>query len=455
MPKFKTKDGTFNVPNVPAAISAFKKKYPDAVEIKEEKKGAQEKFGQGTAKPKSSIDPIEEEERKKYIESQPDTVVDQETYDRLMSLYEKAKKADPTGTKKTKEAKEFQIAYHKALPKEAARIISTAGKKTKKGLEEGRKWWELESNEDAYFGPRTMQYAERLKAFKPGEKRPEFTQAPGITIAKTDKKDKDVGTKPVTEKKKRYIRLGDVPAPFDVRDVINMGLAGYQYANRPAWYPFQATPNVYKENYLLSDPTRALAANAELANIASQYNQAFTGPKSGQLSGIQGTAFKNAADTLAQYDNVNRQVIDRVNSRNAAIMNAFSENQALRRTKFYDDVVRTNQQRVNEERALGTNLAGTITNALGNRAMYYNLNTLNPNFFADPRNAGMVTFTGDPTGYEPNYPSDDEYEKAYQKAKIYSPQNPWDAMKDILKIKGREDNSYNEQIARLKEAGLM
>jgi len=100
----------------------------------------------------------EDTERQKYIESQPETTVDQDTYDKLMDLYEKAKKKDPTGKIKTKEAEEFQKMYHQKLGKEAARIISTAGRKTKKALAEGRKWWELESNEDGYFGPRTIQY---------------------------------------------------------------------------------------------------------------------------------------------------------------------------------------------------------------------------------------------------------------------------------------------------------
>lgn len=398
MPRFKTKDGIINVPDVPAAISAFKKKYPDAVEIKEEKKA------------KSSVDPIEEEERKKYIESQPDTTVDQETYDKLMDLYEKAKKKDPTGRIKTKEAEEFQKLYHQKLGKEAARIISTAGRKTKKALAEGRKWWELESNEDGYFGPRTIQYAEKLKALKPEAKKPETKKpAEKTPQEKVDIKQKEAAVnaarKPFT---KDYLspKVADVRAPWWAQDIIGITGDALSLANTRRYQPWQARAQAFMPEATFYDPTRELAANAEQANIQTQGMAAFTGPQAlaARSAAIQGQAAKNAADIMARYNNLNVGIANQLSQERANIMNTVSQNQANMDTQLHDKYTIANQQFDNAIAMKTDKLAQRYINAVTNRAKTQALNSMQSNYYTDPSMGGYVSFIGDPNKIKANRP---------------------------------------------------
>lgn len=94
----------------------------------------------------------------------------QEQYNKLVSLYEQGKK-----DKKSPAIKEFQHLYHQFFPKEAVEAIQKTTKErgvTSKGKQMGLTKEDilsgkdtgriLESNEDEFFGPRTIQYMSNI-----------------------------------------------------------------------------------------------------------------------------------------------------------------------------------------------------------------------------------------------------------------------------------------------------
>ena len=357
----------------------------------------------------------EDTERQKYIESQPETTVDQETYDKLMDLYEKAKKKDPTGKIKTKEAEEFQKMYHLKLGKEAARIISTAGRKTKKGIAEGRKWWELESNEDGYFGPRTMQYAEKLKALKPKEKEKEPEKGlPELTVKEKETTPAEAQT---VNRYNPQAVLGNKRAPWWLQDIIKVSGAAADSARIKKYQPWQATPGYSLPDATFYDPTRELAANTEAANLAMQAQQAFTNPQqlAAASSLAQGQMAKNAADIMGRYNNLNVTLANQLNQQRTDIMNTASANQAGMNTQLYDKYTTVNQQFDNSKALARQKLRQSYIDAITNKAKTQALNTLYPNFYTDPSSGGYVY--ADPN-YDPNptVPKDDkEFDEAYKK----------------------------------------
>lgn len=414
MPRFKIKDGSIIVvPDIPEAIKAFKKKYPDAVEVKEAKKEEKPKTGSsaGTtqgSKPKTSVDlfPEEEEDRKKWIASNPDSTVDDATYDRLVKLYEKAKKADPTGTKQTKEAEEFQREYHKVLPQTAHKILSEHPKKTRKALDKNLKWWDLEGNVDSYFGPRTKRYFEELKKKKPEAKKEEPAKTPAPTV------NIKPGTKIPETTKTTYTKRYTVPpppptnAPWWMQDIVKTTGAALDLARINRYMPWQATPETYLPEATFYDPTRELAANAEQANIQTQGLAAFTGPQalSARSSAIQGQAAKNAADIMARYNNLNVGIANQLSQERSNIMNQAAMNKANMDTQLWDKYTIANQQFDNAKNMARQNLRQSYIDAITNRAKTQALNTLYPNYYTDPSTGGFVQFRGDPNKIRANRP---------------------------------------------------
>ena len=134
------------------------------------------------------------------------TTQDEDRYNEIMDLYEKAKKAG----KKSTAAKRLQEKFHEYYPDIAEDIILGEGTVTKKAEQMGYKTIDdlkkagtskiLESNVDEYFGPRTERYISKLSSRR--KKTPPLTRhtvttqpAPPTTTPKT--------TQPAVEAKKR------------------------------------------------------------------------------------------------------------------------------------------------------------------------------------------------------------------------------------------------------------
>lgn len=410
-----------------------------------------------------SLTPEELERRKQTALTAPETYVTQEQYDELEKLYKRAEAADAKNPgKKNKETEEFQKAYHALLPDEAKRVIASETDLTAKGKErlreairtgKARDPYNLEDNVDGYFGKRTKQYWQKLKK---ATATPEA--APDVTIKTTptepNKKRDPFKTNPPR------IRT-DVPAPFDIRDIASMARAFYKKGDVQTMYPWQAIPQTFIPQWIPAPPERELAYNTEQANLANQYAAAFSGFQPGAASLVQGKALANAANVMDRY---NQRNIDGYNQYQAGlsnILNTAAQNKAKLATDLYDKYQIANQQTINTKDKRGADMFNTGMNALGNRASWHAINTLNPNFYANPLQAGMINFTGDPNQIYASNKSADELDSLYEKAKKYSPGDPASMMRALLSSKkqatsvNEDDNEYANEIARLRASGLL
>jgi hypothetical protein len=408
-----------------------------------------------------SLTPEELEKRRQTALTAPETYVTQEQYDELEKLYKRAEAADLKNPgKRNKETEEFQIAYHKLLPDEAKRVIASEPELTAKGKErlreairtgKARDPYNLEDNIDGFFGKRTKQYWQKVK--KAQEK-----PTPDATV-KIVPKEENAKRDPFKTNSPR-IRT-DVPAPFDIRDIASMARAFYKKGDVQTMYPYQAIPQTFIPQFIPATPDRELAYNTEQANLANQYAAAFTGFQPGAASLVQGKALANAANIMDRY---NQRNIDGYNQYQAGlsnILNNAAQNKAKLATDLYDKYQIANQQTINTKDKRGADLFNTSMNALGNRASWHAINTINPNFYANPLQAGMINFTGDPNQIYASNKSADELDSLYQRAKKYSPGDPASMMRALLSSKkqatsaNEDDNEYANEIARLRASGLL
>ncbi|TXG78740.1 hypothetical protein E6Q11_00380 [Candidatus Dojkabacteria bacterium] len=184
-------------------------------------------------------------------------------------------------------------------------------------------------------------------------------------------------------------------APWWLQDIINTAGAAGDYFRAKKYGPWQATPGVDLMSPTFQDPTRQLAANAELANIATQGAGMFSGPQAynARSSQIQGQAATNVANTLASVHGMNVQIANQFEMANAQLMNQASDRKAQLATNLYDKNTIANQQFDFEKGALLHNLRNNYVNAITNRAQTQTMNSLYPQFAVDPTSGGFMHFT--------------------------------------------------------------
>jgi hypothetical protein len=208
----------------------------------------------------------------------------------------------------------------------------------------------------------------------------------------------DVLAKDEKEKAKDEIRYnsGVEDAPFFMQDVINNTGAAMDYLGIKKYMPWQAVPKTFIPEPVYYDPTRELAANAEIANIGTQGAQLFAGPQAfnARYSQIQGQAAKNAADILAKYNNLNVGVANQYENTRASLLNQDEMNRANAATGLFDKVTIANQMYDNEKNMAKQNMRNAFRDAITNRANAQVINSLYPQYHVDPISGGMMTFMG-------------------------------------------------------------
>lgn len=185
------------------------------------------------------------------------------------------------------------------------------------------------------------------------------------------------------------------PASFWLQDTINtMGTFGNLMSINKI-NPFEATANLEVPRGVFYDPTRNLAANAEQANIQTQGLAQFTGPQqlSSRSSSVQGQAAKQAADTMAAFNNMNIPLGNQLEQQQTAIRNQQNMLNQQTATRLYDKNAIAQQQYDNAKRQAVTELKNAYNTALTNRAKTDALNQLYPNYQVDPSTGGMVNYT--------------------------------------------------------------
>ena len=241
-----------------------------------------------------------------------------------------------------------------------------------------------------------------------------------IGQAATAKEDKMLFKEAEIEAKKEAIRQGVSPeyieqstdAPWWAQDIGNMALTVAERAQLKKYLPHSSPIDLAKPDVLYFDPSRALAANAEQANIAAQTIGSFAGPQgTARLTGIQGQAFAQAANTLADYENKNVGVGNQYlnNVQQTLNQEALANNERMQR--LYDQTTVANQQFDNAKTASNRNIFEAWRQGLTNATETQSLNLLYPQFTVDPSRGGPTHFTnGRPlTGQGSNANNDEAY----------------------------------------------
>jgi len=289
----------------------------------------------------------------------------------------------------------------------------------------------------------------------PGISKKKETVPPGgdKTIADTGNKKKDDETKPFeTNTPVNQSTPGNTP--FWLQDIIQTAGAASDLARLKKYLPWQATPEVRLPDATFYDPTRELAANTEQANLASQAQTAFSGPQqlAAANSVAQGQAAKNAADTMGRYNNLNVGLANQLSQERTGIMNAASQNKANLDTQLWDKYTIANQQFDNSKTKARQNLRSSFIDAITNRANTANMNSLYPEYYADPSTGGFIKFNPNAAKIKPI----DKYnylDPLWEKAKTMDPNDPKGMLK-ILLGKGAtdpEEDAYNDYYNKLKK----
>jgi hypothetical protein len=194
------------------------------------------------------------------------------------------------------------------------------------------------------------------------------------------------------------------------QDVMNLGLALGNRLGINKYMPYDvAMPQPMLMDPTFYDPSRELAANAEMANLVTQNLGQFAGPQalSSRASQIQGSGLKGAADILGRYNNLNVGVANQFEQSNKALINDFNMKNALAKSNYYDKTVIANQQYDNSKRTANAEINQQAVNALENKRVTDLINMFSSNYAVDPTTGGTIKFIEGttPSGQKASTPS--------------------------------------------------
>ena len=210
----------------------------------------------------------------------------------------------------------------------------------------------------------------------------------------TDKPLDDKG--PVLESEKMIPGFKrSAPAKWWLQDKIKTAGAATDFLRIKKYLPWEAPVSPYIGQPTFYDPTREMAANAEIANIGTQGASTFADPNqfSATFSGIQGAAAANAANILGKYNNENVTVANTFNALKSDIFNRAGEANANMAKRLYDGTTLANQNFDNAKNMARQELRQSYIDAVTNRAQTQTLNTLYPHYQVDPRTGGFLNFS--------------------------------------------------------------
>ena len=197
------------------------------------------------------------------------------------------------------------------------------------------------------------------------------------------------------------------PSPeFWKQDLIKMNAIAQR--KRDLFRPFQPEVGRANVDYVLEDPTRAIAAINEQANILNTANNAFSGPQVGSArnASAAGKTMKAVADATAGVQARNVATANAAEYQNANLDYRTDAERRAGAIKEYDGTVMALQNYMDEKNFDREQYADAYANALTNRANTYNLNLIQDYYTVDPfETAGMITQTGK-RAFEPSQPVD-------------------------------------------------
>lgn len=233
----------------------------------------------------------------------------------------------------------------------------------------------------------------------------------------------------------RFANQGN--APWWLQDIVKTAGAAGDFMRVKKYAPWQATPDFVLPEMTFYDPTRELAASAEQTNIGSQQMANMMGPQSyaSNFMGLQGQGFKNAADIMGRYNNLNVGASNQQNSAQTATMNQASQIKAGLATQLYDKYTAMNQQFDNAKNMARQNLRQSYINAITNKANAQAMNSIYEDFQVDPSSGGYLAENPNHRAVNPDAPQDtDVFAK---KVKDYMDTYGWN-VDDAAKVAAQE-----------------
>ena len=236
-------------------------------------------------------------------------------------------------------------------------------------------------------------------------------------------------------------------------DVMNLFGTLKDKASIRKYYPWAAPVDLEEMTPTYLDPTRELAANSELANIAMQNLAQFAGPQaaSARAAMIQGQGAKQAADVLSRYNNANVSIANQFEQANANVRNQERlQNQAIAKTLF-DQTTLVNQAYDNAKRQADQATRLAFQTGWKNAADLALVNATSAQYDIDPRTGTVVFQEG--KDIQPELARNFDYYLQYYRRQGFSPSEAIQA----AKIAVGESSPYGnlDALVQSKKGGMI
>jgi hypothetical protein len=179
-------------------------------------------------------------------------------------------------------------------------------------------------------------------------------------------------------------------ADFWMQDLLKLNAINQR--KRRLGLPYQPVVETQDIDYVLEDPTRAIAAVNEQTALANVANNMFSGPQRGSArsASMAGRSMGAIADTVAGVQNRNVATVNRGEYQQAMLDAQLAREQRDRNVKLYDDTELALQIYTDEKNFDREQYADALANAITNRANTFNLNTIQDYYQIDPMSGGMI-----------------------------------------------------------------
>ena len=179
-------------------------------------------------------------------------------------------------------------------------------------------------------------------------------------------------------------------ADFWMQDLLKLNAINQR--KRRLGLPYQPAVETQDIDYVLEDPTRAIAAINEQTALANIANNMYSGPQAGSARSASraGRSMGAIADTVAGVQSRNVSTVNRGEYQQAMLDAQLAREQRDRNVKLYDDTELALQMYTDEKNFDREQYADALANAITNRANTFNLNTIQDYYQIDPMSGGMI-----------------------------------------------------------------
>ena len=221
--------------------------------------------------------------------------------------------------------------------------------------------------------------------------------APDLNPITQDEEVIDEIEKPDEIKDIKKIEAADVETSYTppkaewwLQDLIQLNAINNR--KRKAFMPWQPDVEGIDLDFVLEDPTRAIAAINEQLGVQTQAAGMFGGPQSlaARTAQAQGKAATAIANEIGRVNTRNVQTINRGNAIQARYDALINRERRDRKVKQYDDTQKVLQLYMDERNFDNEQYAGALANAVTNRANTYNLNSIQDYYKINPRTGGKI-----------------------------------------------------------------